>query len=184
MTCVAELSPSLQRLIDARLDSIERILLSTDVNRIERREIVQAVEDQVYELLDRRNEVEATREGILAVLSEIDPPEAYVSEGYDIERRPSMPRGPAPGSPVPSRQVTRTSPLAIIALVLGIISFPTATLIPISVVFGLAAIVCGSISLTQIQYSKPLLKGMWLSIVGITLPVIAWMILLFLFMMM
>ena len=43
MTCVAELSPTLQRLIDARLDSIERILLSTNVNRNERREIVQAV---------------------------------------------------------------------------------------------------------------------------------------------
>jgi hypothetical protein len=87
MTCVAELSPTLQRLIDARLDAIERILLSTDVNRSERREIVQAVEDQIYELIDRRSDQETTREDILEVLSTIDPPEANVSEEYEFASR-------------------------------------------------------------------------------------------------
>ena len=50
MTPVVNLSPSLQYLVDSRLDSIERALFGTDITRAERREIVQSVEDQILEL--------------------------------------------------------------------------------------------------------------------------------------
>ncbi len=172
MTSLPTLSPSLRQLVDSRLDSIERILLSTDINRIERREIVQSVEDQIYELLGRRNEAESTRESVLAVLAMIDPPEAYfVSEGRPRDDSPSRDASDSNlrVSVEPARVLT---PLAVVSCVLGVLSLLSILLWPISVVAGLAAAVCGSIALTQIYYSDRV-KGVWLSIAGICSPAIA-----------
>jgi hypothetical protein len=74
---LTELAPSLQKLVDARLDNIDRALLSTDVTRYERRQIVSAVEDQIQELVARIDKDEPSREDILRILASIDPPEAY-----------------------------------------------------------------------------------------------------------
>jgi hypothetical protein len=80
---MVELSPVLQSLVDERLDSIERILLAGGVSRGERRGILSEVESHVFELLSRRATGEPTREDVLAVLSQLDPPESYAPEGFD-----------------------------------------------------------------------------------------------------
>ena len=50
----AELNPELRNLIDARLEAIDRILLRAETGWSERRNIVDEVETQIYELLARR----------------------------------------------------------------------------------------------------------------------------------
>jgi hypothetical protein len=84
------LSGSLQRLIDSRLDTIERMLLGR-VARAERMAIVREVEAQIHELLAERETDELSRDDVLAVLARLDPPEAYLPE----EDSPTDP-APAP----------------------------------------------------------------------------------------
>jgi hypothetical protein len=78
----AQLSESLQALIDARLDTIDRMLLGR-VARTDRLAIVREVESQVFELLHERGTEDLTREDVLAVLARLDPPEAYLPEDDD-----------------------------------------------------------------------------------------------------
>ncbi|APW59251.1 hypothetical protein [Paludisphaera borealis] len=75
-------SGSLQTMIDARLDAIDRALLGR-VSRQERLNVVGEVEGRIHELLNDRcgPGVEPSRDDVLAVLSRLDPPEAYLSEG-------------------------------------------------------------------------------------------------------
>ena len=75
----SDLQPDLRPLIDARLDSIDQILIRAQVPWSERRSIVGEVETQIFELLSRRN-TSPTQEDVLAVLGSIDPPEAYLPE--------------------------------------------------------------------------------------------------------
>jgi hypothetical protein len=75
----AELNPELRKLIDARLDAIDRILVSAQVSWSERRSIVGEVETQVFELLARRSQI-PTQEDVLAVIDSLDPPESYIPE--------------------------------------------------------------------------------------------------------
>ncbi|MGL4554255.1 MAG: hypothetical protein ACRC33_24080, partial [Gemmataceae bacterium] len=74
----------LQRLIDARLDTIDRMLLGR-LPRADRLAVVRDVEGQVYELLAERPGHELDREDVLTVLAKLDPPEAYIPEegGYE-----------------------------------------------------------------------------------------------------
>jgi len=74
----------LQRLIDARLDTIDRMLLGR-LPRADRLAITREVEGQVYEQLGERSGDELDREAVLAVLAQLDPPEAYIPEegGYE-----------------------------------------------------------------------------------------------------
>ena len=76
------LESGLQALVDDRLDAIDRVLLRAGVSRGERRNIVEEVEAQVYELLGRKTEGESTRAHVLSVLATLDPPEAYAPEPY------------------------------------------------------------------------------------------------------
>jgi hypothetical protein len=71
------LSDSLQALIDLRLDTLDRMLIG-HVSRQDRVNIVAEVETQIFELLAQRGENEPTRDDLLAVLAQLDPPEAYV----------------------------------------------------------------------------------------------------------
>ena len=176
MDSLPTLLASLRQLVDSRLDSIERILLSTDISRIERREIVQSVEDQIHELLGRRNEAEPTREGVLAVLAMIDPPEAYlISEESPRGHHP--PRDAIDSDPrISVEPARRLTPLAVVSCVMGVVCLLSIILWPISVIAGMAAAICGSIALTQIYYSDRV-KGVWLSIVGVCSPAIAMLIL-------
>src|SRR4051794_22333490 len=103
-TAAIELSPPLQALVDERLDAIDRVLLHAGVSRGERRGIVGEVEAQVFELLSRRTAGEPARADVLAVLGQLDPPESYAPEGFDV--RPEAvgraaarrPRGPRPSA--------------------------------------------------------------------------------------
>jgi hypothetical protein len=77
-----QLSESLQALIDARLDTIDRMLLGR-TTRSDRLAIVREVESQLFELLHEHGREELTREDVLAVLGRIDPPEAYLPDEDD-----------------------------------------------------------------------------------------------------
>jgi hypothetical protein len=97
----AQLSESLQTLIDSRLDTIDRMLLGR-LSRQDRLAIVREVESQIEELLHERNPEELTREDVLAVLARLDPPEAYIPDELD-EPRVARPRA------VPMRTSTRAA---------------------------------------------------------------------------
>jgi hypothetical protein len=75
----ARLPDSLQALIDARLDTIDRMLLGR-MSRTERLSIVKEVESQIYEQLHVNEAAELGRAEVLAVLGRLDPPEAYLPE--------------------------------------------------------------------------------------------------------
>lgn len=74
----------LQRLVDAHLDTIDRMLLGR-VPRADRLGIVREVEGQIYDQLRERPGHELDREDVLTVLTQLDPPEAYIPEeaGYE-----------------------------------------------------------------------------------------------------
>jgi hypothetical protein len=76
---VAELNPEFRNLIDARLDAIDQVLCRARLPWSERRSIVGEVETQIFELLARGTE-SPSREGVLAVLDTLDPPEAYLPD--------------------------------------------------------------------------------------------------------
>lgn len=172
MTSSVTLSPALRQLVDTRLDAIERILLSTDINRMERREIVQSVEDQIHELLGRREETEPTRDSVLAVLGMLDPPEAYLAPDVRPRNGRSALGAAASDSGSSVEPVRRLTPLAVVSCILGVLCLLSIVLWPISLIIGMASAVCGSIALTQIYYSDRV-KGVWLSIVGVCSPAIA-----------
>jgi hypothetical protein len=75
----AQISESVQALIDSRLDTIDRMLLGR-LSRPDRLAIVREVESQIHELLQERGSDELTREDVLAVLTRLDPPEAYLPD--------------------------------------------------------------------------------------------------------
>lgn len=75
----AELNLDLRTLIDARLEAIDRILADARIAWSERRSIIGEVETQIFELLARRGPA-PQREDVLAVLSSLDPPEAYIPD--------------------------------------------------------------------------------------------------------
>jgi hypothetical protein len=87
-----ELPDDARRLIDERLDAIERVLLARNVSRLERRDIIDGVEAQIYDMLSARPETDP-REAVAAVLAALDPPEAFATAG---ETGPAA-MGPPPG---------------------------------------------------------------------------------------
>lgn len=78
------LSRPLQRLVDARLDTIDRMLLGR-LPRADRLAVVRDVEGQILDLLGERPGHELDREDVLVVLARLDPPEAYLPEEGGFE---------------------------------------------------------------------------------------------------
>lgn len=78
------LSPELERLIDERLDAVDRILSLSRTARSERMQILSDLESQIRDRLASRTSEEPTRADLLAVLAELDPPEAYLDESVSI----------------------------------------------------------------------------------------------------
>ncbi len=78
---IIRLPESLQTLIDARLDTIDRMLLGR-VPRQDRLAIVRDLETQIFELLPARDIDDLGRDDLLAVLARLDPPEAYLPEEF------------------------------------------------------------------------------------------------------
>lgn len=93
MVATAQISESLQTLIDSRLDTVDRMLLGR-LSRRDRLAIVREVESQIHELLQTSDAEELTREDVLGVLAQLDPPEAYLSdetEGEPVSVRRTIP---------------------------------------------------------------------------------------------
>ena len=175
-TAVFELAPSLQRLLDARLDNIDRALLGSDLSRVERRQIVSSVEDQIHEMIDRLGREEPTREEILHILASIDPPEAY-GDGTSGRRDVSelrLSRSLQSSENVSSK--TGTSTLGILGLVLSglcILTGPSIFFlgilaIPFLILLSLSGMICGIVSLCQISASQGKLTGTWMGVVAVT----------------
>ncbi len=78
----ADLNPNLRQLIDARLEAVDQALQHARIGWSERRAIIGEVETQIYELLSRRSAAEPTEDDVVVVLASLDPPEAYVPEGF------------------------------------------------------------------------------------------------------
>lgn len=115
----AELNPELRRLIDARLDAIDRILTSAQIAWSERRSIVGEVETQIFELLSRRSQI-PTHEDVLAVIDSLDPPESYIPE----ELRASLGSASvesASAAAIPAQPKWQQLPQQTIALVASIV---------------------------------------------------------------
>ena len=92
----SDLHSDLQKLIDARFDAIDRVLMRAQISWSERRSIVGEVETQIFELLARRTP-NPTQEDVLAVLDSLDPPESYIPE--EFREGPAV--APAEGSSPP-----------------------------------------------------------------------------------
>jgi hypothetical protein len=118
----------LQRLIDARLDTIDRMLLGR-LPRADRLAVTRDVEGQIYELLGERPGHELDREDVLAVLAQLDPPEAYVPEEGGHEPTavllPSRAAGRAP------REGTDGKPARVIGI-LGVLLLVLVVLWPVT----------------------------------------------------
>jgi hypothetical protein len=122
------LTDALQGLVDARLDTIDRMLMGR-MPRQERLAIVRDVESQVFELLHHREAAELTRDDVLAVLARLDPPEAYLPD--DTWTVPSPVR-PAARPSVTVGGPANVRKTATAAGILGIISLILALLTPLT----------------------------------------------------
>jgi hypothetical protein len=178
-----QLSEALQNLIDARLDTIDRMLLGR-VPRADRTAIVREVEGQIYDLLQERDLESLDRDDVLAVLARLDPPEAYLPEESSSSPTPARiptPRRPAPTSPPGTSRVgtvsgilgllalgvTFSSPLVfIVSELLGSqILMITALLGTVGLVF-----VKGVLAIVLAIYAR--LRGAW-AIVGLITGIIS-----------
>jgi hypothetical protein len=141
MATAVQLSQSLQPMIDCRLDTIDRMLIGR-VPRQDRLAIVREVESQIQELLQERCAEEPTREDVLAVLAQLDPPEAYLPDEDGVpaprtrvfrpDRRSEVERVTAPAARSAPSAGGRASGI------IGIISLALIALYPLGYVAGLA----------------------------------------------
>lgn len=154
MSTAIALGTEMQKMIDYRLDSLDRLLIGSAVSRSERMDVVQSVEDQIHEMMDRRSDGEPTREDLVQVLRELDPPEAYVSDWMQMS-------GPNPTLETHSDRTAKTvesvepakhSALAITAFVLALCSVPMVIIFPIGLIFALAGYICGIVCLAAPRY--------------------------------
>lgn len=134
MTTMIEtrLPEALQGLIDARLDTIDRMLLGR-LPRSERLAIVGQVEDQLHEMLGEHQSDDWSREDVLNVLARLDPPEAYLPDPDE----PGATATAIPSArPAPPRR-SATAPPSRLGGVLGIISLVIAVFgLPVNYVFA------------------------------------------------
>ena len=115
----ATLSPALRALIDERLDGIDRVLRHGRTPRPERLEILDSVENQILEMLAKRTADEPTRRDLLAVLAELDPPEAYAF-GDETRSRDSDVEAILPPKPVAANMTATPAKWSSLAIVAGV----------------------------------------------------------------
>jgi hypothetical protein len=167
-----QLSTALQSLIDSRLDTIDRMLLGR-MGRGERLAIVREVESQIDELLGERETDELSREDVLAVLGQLDPPEAYLADGLESEGHGEV-RTPVPQPVRVARQghqgVARASGFlglgGLLALMLLILSYCAGAVLrsELPLMIGAAfsipcTFVCCVLSITLGIYARK--SGVW-----------------------
>lgn len=128
------LSPALQALIDARLDTIDRLLLG-HLPRQDRVNIVSEVEAQIFELLEASAGEEPTRDDVLAVLARLDPPEAYLPEDAVSLERSTAQREPTRSSR--NQQSPRSEGRAgRVGGILGLVSLSFVLIVPAAYTVG------------------------------------------------
>ncbi len=180
-----ELPDTLRQMIDARLDNVERALIVSGTNRIDRRQIVSAIEDQIMEMLSQVVEEEPTRDDVLSILAKLDPPEAYL-ELSNVETSSFISvncegRRPTQVGRLPATKGSFNT-LAISSFVLTCIAIVVAFswwilgYLGLTILFALAvsATVCSTIALCQMQMKQNGQQGRWMAIIAISCtPVIA-----------
>ena len=174
---LTELAPSLQKMVDARLDNIDRALLSTDITRYERRQIVSAVEDQIQELVARINRQEPSREDIIRILASLDPPEVYGSGSMQpsVEHESQREFNRLARSQSAPSIEPRGNILAIVSVTLAaasLMAIPSVFVISIfafiiSAILSMAALICGIVALCQLVSTKGKVFAKGMSILGI-----------------
>lgn len=178
MTTIAAspLAETLQALVDARLDTIDRMLLGR-VNRADRLAIVREVESQIHDLLAQQDGGSLDRDDVLAVLARLDPPEAYLPEEGDSIAGPRLVPGPAVSRAVAPPNAGRlplaAGVLGIVSLVLVILDYPMAVTFNSSVILFGASTLAGLGSLLAIVFAgMTRLRGAW-SMTGLITGIIA-----------
>lgn len=179
----AHLSETSQALIDARLDTVDRMLVGR-VPRQDRLAIVREVEAQIHDLLGERGADEPGRDDVLAVLARLDPPEAYLPE--ESPGGPAAVRMPSPTRPAQTARdvspgIARASGiLGLAALALLFLTpaiFIAAELSGAEIlfyigVFGAAGLsfVAGLLAVALAVYAR--LRGAW-AVVGLVTGILA-----------
>jgi hypothetical protein len=175
-----EMPATLRQMIDARMDNIERALMTKGMGRGDRRQVLSAIEDQILEMLGQSTDEEPTREDLLRVLAKLDPPEAYLElSEFEV---PSFPSAKT-GERQMDADVARIAPvkkelnvLAVVAFVLTcfaclgsffwwILSFYG--LIPLAGI-TIAAGICGTIALHQVSGKSQSQGGLWMAVTACT----------------
>lgn len=105
---MSDATPSLpdevRQRIDTHLDAIERVLLQANVSRPERRNIVDEVESQIYDMLAARPD-QAPSAAIVEILAQLDPAEAYSPEARTTAAVPAEPTRATRGSGYSPREL-------------------------------------------------------------------------------
>ncbi len=130
------LEPDLQKLIDARLDTIDRMLMGR-VSRTDRQAIIKEVESQIEELLAEKEKDALGSEEILDVLARLDPPEAYLVAGEreEIPRTPLYRALSSSHAKPGHKQAGSSNRLALAAGIVGILSLLFALTLPLAGLF-------------------------------------------------
>jgi hypothetical protein len=171
-----DIPATLRQIIDARLDNIERALMSQGVARGDRRQILSAIEDQILEMLGQVAGEEPTRDDVLSVLAKLDPPEAYLDcSSGEFSRVPPLSTGVRrndAGAVRPDDTKKSLNVLAVISFVLTCIAtfgsfvwwmLSLGGLLPLAAV-TIGAGVCGTIALCQFISNRQHQSGLWMAI--------------------
>lgn len=164
---VAALTESQQMLIDARLDTIDRMLLG-HVPRADRMTIVGEVEAQIQELLAEKDRLEISREDVLEVLRTLDPPEAYLTDEMSGESLPRQRQVSKLATNVAQQSQPKTKESGWLGGVLGLSSLGV---IPLYVAAYLSAIMTGSNLLLLVGFLLASLLGFVSGVAGLVLSI-------------
>lgn len=188
-TLATALSADLQALVDARLDTIDRMLMGM-MPRADRLAIVEEVSSQIEEMLARKDKEITDREDVLEVLSRLDPPEAYLAEDLapsQLRKKAGYVTDSPPKAPASTGDGTKTRWLGVIfgmvafffAFVVAPIGFILALSTSSEVIFyifctlpGVAAFMLGmtAIILEVMNPAKKAWNIVSLALAGLTMP--------------
>ena len=137
---------ALQKLVDARLDTIDRMLLGR-LPRADRLAVTRDVEGQIFDLLGERPGNELDREDVLIVLSRLDPPEAYIPEegGYEATAvlLQSAAIGAARRTAEPAASPGERRRATVVGIV-GLLLLGLVVLWPVTYAFAMLGVISGS----------------------------------------
>lgn len=196
-----EMSSAARLRLDGYLDQIERLLMASGVDRVERRSILDDVEAQALEMLQERS-LRAEEADVEMVLARLDAPEDYariaVERAESTGGEGSQATEPAATPPMPSAESARLSPYALAGaimllpiLVFGPMAFglgmlfigPRAGLFALPLLgrwsllapllFLILMCVFGTLAINQIRFSEGRFYGMGLAVAeALALPLL------------